>query len=137
MPRTDCFKSSVIVAPDPQAQRQPRRAIPLVQECAQRAKRRVTREDQLGRPALQGHHNFVDPRLDQTMIALSLVAEQVVDKEVPGGAVKPRIEVQGALPAPDVEVRIIPDGRAPAKLAPKRTQYDPLPPSFIAARQLL
>ena len=70
------------------------------------------------------------------MGALGLVAQQVVDEEVPRGAVQPRVEIQRALPAPDIQVRLVPDRRATDQVAPHLAQHDPLLPPFIPDRQL-
>ena len=81
--------------------------------------------------------DFLGSRLDQGMMAIGLVAEQVVDKEVTGRAVQPRVEMERALPAPDVELGLVPDGRAAGKLASHLAQDDPLPAPLVANRQFL
>ena len=91
------------VAPDPQARRHPRRQIMRVQERSKCPKRSIAREDQLGGLALQGRHDLLGSRFDQRMVAIGLIAEQVVDEEMACRAVQMRVEVERALPAPDVK----------------------------------
>ena len=50
-------------------------------------------------------------RHDQGMVAIGLIAEQVVDEKMACRAVQSRVEMQRALPAPDVKPRIVPERR--------------------------
>ena len=74
--------------------------------------RDIAREDQGRGPVVaERPHDLRDPGLDQRMVPLGLVAEQVVHEEVPRHAVELAVEVERALPAPDVEMRVRPDRR--------------------------
>jgi hypothetical protein len=70
------------------------------------------------------------------MVPLGLVAEQVIDEEVPRDAVELAVKVERALPPPDVKMSIRPDARAPGKLSSQGLEYDPLAASLVANRQL-
>ena len=99
--------------------------------------RGIAREDQLGRIPAEGRHDLVGPGADQGVTAVGLVAQEIVDEEVTRGAIQPRIEMQRALPPPDVEVGVGPDRRTPGQVAPHRPQDDPLSSPFVPDRQLL
>ena len=71
------------------------------------------------------------------MVAIGLVAQQVVDEEMARRAVEPRVEMERALPAPDVEVGIVPDRRAPGEVAAHLPEDDPLAAALVPDRQLL
>ena len=60
----------------------------------------------------QGRHDLVGSRFDQGMVAIGLIAEQVVDEEMACRAVQLRVEMERALPAPDVQPGIVPDPRS-------------------------
>lgn len=109
----------------------------LVQKRSERPKRRVPREDEWGGILAQGRHDFVSSRRDQRMPAISLVAQQVIDEEMPGRAVEPRVKMERTLPSPDVNPRTFPDRGAPADLASHLTENDPLPSPLVANSQLL
>ena len=59
----------------------------------------------------QGRHDLLGSRLDQGMVAIGLVAQQVVDEEMACRAVQPRVEMERALPAPDVQAADRPRSR--------------------------
>jgi hypothetical protein len=82
-------------------------------------------------------HDLLDARFDQGMVAVGLVAEQVVDEQVAAGAVELAVEVQGALPAPDVERWMLPELRAFGEFKPQSPQEHPLAAPFATDRQLL
>ena len=143
-PRSGRLEFPIGVAANPQADARAfvvrescRRQVELLQKRVQGLERGVPREDQLGRLSPEGRHDLVGPRRDQRMAAVGLVVQEVVDEEVSRGAVHPPVEVQGALPSPDVEVRVVPDRRTSGQVTPDRPQGDPLPPSLILDRQLL
>jgi hypothetical protein len=109
----------------------------LVQECSERPKRRIPGEDKLRGFSLQGRYDLLCARRDQGMATIRLVAQQIIDEEMSGRAVEPRVKVEGTLPSPDVQPRIIPDRGAPADVAPHLTQDYPLPSPLVANGQLL
>ncbi|HEX3451587.1 MAG TPA: hypothetical protein VHS97_25260 [Isosphaeraceae bacterium] len=108
-----------------------------MQECSERPKRRVPGEDKLRGFSLQGRYDLLCARRDQGMAAIGLVAQQVIDEEMPGRAVEPRVKMQGTLPSPNVQPRIFPDRDTAADVAPHLTQNDPLPSPLVANSQLL
>ena len=129
------LESPEFAATYPQAGGSRRRQIVLRQEGSESGERGITREDQLRRPCFEGRHDLGDTRADQRVIAAGLVAQEVVHEEMPSGAVQPRVEIQRALPAPDVKVRVVPDPRAAPAIATQVPEDHPLPATLVADRQ--
>src|SRR3954470_23183240 len=71
------------------------------------------------------------------MVTLGLVAEQVVDEEVARHAVELAVEVERALPAPDVQAGIGPNRLAAGELAAQGAKGYPLPSPLVPDGQLL
>src|SRR5262249_18957785 len=108
----------------------------LRQEGTELRKRGVSGEDELRRPSSKCRHDLRDAGADQRVIASGLVAQQVVHEEVPRGTIQPRVEVERTLPAPDVEMRLVPDRPTPRDVAAQTPEHDPLPTALVADRQL-
>ena len=90
-----------------------------------------------GGSTLECRDDLLGARLDQRMVAIGLIAQQVVDEEMACRAIQPRVEMERALPAPDVQARIVPDRGAPGELAAHVAQDDPLPAPLVSNGQLL
>lgn len=116
---------------------QPGGQVAIAEEGTQGGKRSIPDEDQGRGPVAEGRHDLGDARLDQRMLPLGLVAKQVIDEEVAGDTVKLAVEVERALPAPDVKMGIRPDARASGELLAQGPEHDPLAASLVANRQLL
>jgi hypothetical protein len=109
----------------------------LAEKVAQRGERDVAGEDQGRGTVVEGSHDLDDARLDQKMIAVGLVAEQVVHEEMPRHAVEFAVEMERALPSPDIEMRISPDHGAPGQLVTQGAQSHPLAAPLVADGQVL
>jgi hypothetical protein len=116
---------------------QPGGQVAFPEEGTQGGKRRIPNEDQGRGPFLEVRHDLGDARFDQRMLPLGLVAKQVVDEEVAGDSIQLAVEMERALPAPDVKMGIRPDARAPRELLAQGPEHDPLAASLVANRQLL